>query len=297
MLKMTFQAFIKAMFVFLLLSISNLSNASYKVYEAELSESKWLFDGNPLGCQLTHQVPFYGDATFSKQPGINKDLEFNLSYKRQSINSVKVASIQSLSPAWLPQQQARHLGEVPINKGSNIFSTTNIASWKLLNELEVGRFPTFRYQEFDSIEDQVAVSISAVGFKQPYDQFLDCLTTLVPYKLDELMKMTLLFDFDKSSIRQKYQDKLKALAAYVKYDPSLEIVFIHGYTDNKGSRGYNQRLSEKRVASVQKLLMSAGGETSQFKTMAYGEKNPAASNRKAKGRALNRRVYIRVSQK
>ena len=209
---------------------------------------------------------------------------------------MKVASIKSMSPAWLPQQPARYLGEASIKNGSNIFQTSDMASWKLLNELEVGRFPTFRYQEFESIEDQVAVSISAVGFKQPYDQFLDCLTTLVKHPLDELLKMTLYFDFDKSSIRDKYLEKLKSLSAYVKYDPNLEVVFINGYTDSKGSRYYNERLSQKRVNAVKKILSSHGADDSQFKTMAYGEKNPVASNRKASGRALNRRVYIRVSQ-
>ena len=275
---------------------SDLAFASFKVYEAELSQSKWVFDGNPLGCQLSHTIPSYGDAIFSKQPGKNKALEFNLTYKRQPITSVKVASIQSMSPAWLPDQPARYLGETAIENGPSIFKTKNIASWKLLNELEIGRFPTFQYQEFNSLEDQVAVSISAVGFKQPYDEFLNCMASLVKHRLDELTKMTLHFDFDKSSVRVKYLEKLNSLSAYVKYDPNLEIVFIGGHTDSKGSRSYNERLAQKRINTVKKLLSSHGAEESQFKTVAYGEKNPVASNRKSSGRALNRRVYIRVSQ-
>lgn len=272
------------------------TRASYKTYEAELGESDWQFSGNPLGCKLSHQVPFYGDAIFNKQAGKKQSLEFKLSYKRQPVNVVRVASIRSMAPSWLPQQRARDLGEVEIMKGHNIFQTTDTASWRLLNELEVGRFPTFRYQDFESVQDKVSVSLSAVGFKQPYDQFLDCLTTLVPYKLEELNQMTLRFDFDKHSIRASYHQKLQALAAYVRHDPNLEVVFIHGYTDSKGSRGYNHKLSEKRIASVQKILSLDGTDPAKFKTLAFGEKNPVASNRKAKGRALNRRVYIRVSQ-
>jgi len=273
------------------------TQANYKVYEAEIGESDWQFSGNPLGCKLSHQVPFYGNATFNKQAGTKQSLKFKLSYKRQPVNAVRVASIRSLSPSWLPRERARDLGEVEIMKGKDIFQTSDTASWKLLNELEVGRFPTFRYQDFESIQDKVSVSLSAVGFKQPYDQFLDCLTTLVPYKLNELNQMTLHFDFDKHSLRQTYHKKLEALAAYVRYDPNLEVVFIHGYTDSKGSRGYNHKLSEKRITSVQKKLTIEGADPARFKTLAFGEKNPVASNRKANGRALNRRVYIRVTEK
>ncbi len=271
------------------------SIANYKVFEAPLDESDWIFSGNPLGCKLTHDVPMYGNAIFQKRAGRNKKLAFQLNYKRQAINS-KTASVQSLSPSWLPNQRARDLGETAVLKGNPIFKINKIVSWKLLSELEVGRFPTFRYQEFEAAQDQVAVSLSAVGFKQPYNQFLNCLTTIVPYQLNELNKMTLRFDFDKYSLKNIYHKKIKALAAYVRYDPSIEVVFINGYTDSKGTRGYNQKLSQKRIATVQKLLTLEGTDSSRFKTIAYGEKNPVASNRKVSGRALNRRVYIKVRQ-
>jgi len=279
------------------LLISFSCQASYKTYEAEFAESQWVFSGNPLTCQLSHQIPRYGEAIFNRQAGKQQPLEFNLHYKRHPVSQVKVASVQSLSPSWLPHRRARSLGEMPIQKGASIFKATQNSSWKLLNELEDGRFPTFRYQAFDSIQDQVAVSLSSVGFRQPFDQFLSCLTSLVPYKLHELQRLTLHFDFDKASIRKAYQSKLKALAAYVRYDPTIEVVFISGYTDSKGPRGYNHKLSKKRIAAVQQILTLDGVSAARFKTLAFGEKNPIASNRKPSGRAKNRRVYIRVSQK
>ncbi len=277
------------------LLISFASHASYKTYEAELSDSKWVFSGNPLGCQLSHQIPRFGEAVFNRQAGKKQPLEFKLKYKRHEISSVKVASVESLSPAWLPHRAARSMGKIAIHAGPSIIKASQSQSWQLLNELEDGRFPTFRYQAFESIQDQVAVSLSSVGFVQPFDQFLDCLSSLVPFKLHELANMTLRFDFNKASVRKVYQDKLKALAAYIRYDPSIEVVFIKGYTDSKGPRGYNQKLSMKRVASVQKMLSLEGVSAARFKTLAYGERYPVASNRKPSGRAKNRRVYIKVS--
>lgn len=273
------------------------SLASYKVYEADLSESEWIFSGNPLSCTLSHSVPHYGNAIFSESAGKKPALRFALNYKRHPITATKIASVHSLAPLWQPTQDPRDLGEIPIRSGPQIFKSSDIASWKLLNELEVGRFPTFRYQEFETLEDQVAVSLSAVGFKQSYDEFLDCLTTLVRHNLNELTKMTLRFDFDKHAVRALYKSKLKALAAYVKYDPNVDVVFINGHTDSKGSKSYNRALADKRIASVKKILMAEGADEKRFKTMAFGEDSPVASNRRANGRAKNRRVYIRVAQK
>jgi len=143
----------------------------------------------------------------------------------------------------------------------------------------------------------IAVSLSAVGFRKSYDLFLDCLTTLVDHNLKELTQMTLHFDFNKHAVRNSYKSKLAALAAYVKYDPSIDVVFVNGHTDSKGSKGYNRMLAEKRILSVKKILMAHGADKECFKTIAFGETNPIASNRQAKGRAKNRRVFIRVAQK
>ncbi|MBV1910122.1 MAG: OmpA family protein [Kangiellaceae bacterium] len=270
------------------------SHASYKVYEAEISDSSWQFSGNPLQCNLSHSVPEYGKGSFFKGAGKNQQLKFSMGYKRQPVAAVKVASVQSMSPSWFPKQSAKLLGELKILNGKSIFQTENTASWKLLSELETGRFPMFRYQEFASLEDQVSVSLSAVGFKNPYNQFLDCLNTLVPYKLEELKKMTLRFDFAKDKVKPPYREKLRALAQYIRHDSELEVVFISGHTDSKGSRNYNHKLSERRIASVQQILTLPGTDSNRFNSLAHGERKPVASNRKSSGRALNRRVYIRV---
>ena len=269
-------------------------NASFKQYEAPLSESEWTFNGNPIGCNLTHEVPFYGEAKFKQTAGKNELLSFSLSYKRQPISFTKVASVKSLSADWFPGQSARNIGETDVLKGKHIFKAKDMGSWRLLNELEVGRFPTFQYQDFESRQDQVSVSLSTVGFKQPYDHFLNCSTSLVPHKLPELTKMTLHFDFDKDKVRPQNLEKLKSLAAYAKYSDNVDIVFINGYTDAKGSKSYNKKLSSRRIASVQKILSSYGAPENKFKPSSFGEKFPVATNRKPWGRAKNRRVYVKV---
>ncbi len=278
-------------------SMSLSAAASFKHFEAPMEESTWQFEGNPISCRLTHRIPLYGKASFSQIAGKDEALKFNLGYKRHRLAKDSMATVRALAPSWQPKVESRELGQVKLIPGNIVLSSEATASWRLLNELEIGRFPTFFYQDFNQTEDQVAVSLSSVGFRSAYGNFLDCLTGLVDYKLNELSKMTLYFDFDRDSVKGKYQEKLAALSQYIKYDDSVEIVFLNGYTDSKGSRGYNQKLAERRVDSVKKILQQQGVDDSRFKLSAFGEKHPAASNRTPQGRALNRRVYIRIAQK
>jgi sodium-type flagellar protein MotY len=283
-------------FIALALVCSN-AVAGFKVYEAPMDDSKWQFEGSLINCRLSHSIPFYGDAEFEKNAGKNKDLDFKIGYKRQPLTTQKTATVQAIAPSWQPQQASRYLGEVKLASGKYLLKSKNIASWKLLNELEGGRFPTFNYQAFNQHEDQVSVALSSIGFQPEYDKFLDCLGSLITFDLHEVEKMTLYFDFDRDSVRAVNKPKLDALAAYIRFDPSIEVVFIEGYTDSKGSRSYNQKLAERRIASVKKQLSLEGVDQNRFKTIAYGEKNPAARNRTASGRAKNRRVYIKIAQK
>jgi len=278
-------------------TVSAPSFATFKRFEAPMDESEWRFNGSPLACTLRHNIPLYGDATFAKDAGRSKALVFSLAYARHAIPHQEKATVRSLAPAWQPFQTGRELGEVALASGEHIIRSRETASWRLLNELEVGRIPTFYYQDFNQTEDQVSVSLSSIGFKQAYEKFLGCLTTLVPFELNELKKMTLYFDFDGTSVKTSYRDRLAALAAYIRHDPGVDVVFLRGHTDSKGSRSYNQKLSQERIESVKNLLSLDGVDPDRFKLQAFGEKNPIASNRSAAGRAKNRRVYIQIAQK
>lgn len=107
-----------------------------------------------------------------------------------------------------------------------------------------------------------------------------------------------LFDFDRAEIRAdarpvllKMSDILKAMRA-----PPVEIV---GHTDSMGTDDYNQRLSERRAASVKQWL-AASGVASSMTTQGKGESSPVAANRNPDGtdnpdgRQKNRRVEFIV---
>ena len=71
-------------------------------------------------------------------------------------------------------------------------------------------------------------------------------------------------------------------------------VDIVGHTDSKGSKEYNQRLSEKRAKSVARYLESNAVIGARVKADGMGEDEPIATNETREGRAMNRRVEIKL---
>ena len=102
-----------------------------------------------------------------------------------------------------------------------------------------------------------------------------------------------LFDFDKSVLKQEGKNKLDDLATKVNAI-NLEVVIAIGHTDSIGSDAYNQKLSVRRAESVKAYLVSKGVAPNRVYTEGKGEKQPVASNKTKDGRAKNRRVEIEV---
>jgi len=102
-----------------------------------------------------------------------------------------------------------------------------------------------------------------------------------------------LFDFDKSVLKQEGKNKLDDLATKVNAI-NLEVVIAIGHTDSIGSDAYNQKLSVRRAESVKAYLVSKGVAPNRIYTEGKGEKQPVASNKTADGRQKNRRVEIEV---
>lgn len=102
-----------------------------------------------------------------------------------------------------------------------------------------------------------------------------------------------LFDFDKSVLKNEGKAKLDDLATKVKAI-NLEVVIAIGHTDSIGSDAYNQKLSVRRAESVKAYLVTRGVAPNRIYTEGKGEKQPVASNKTRDGRAKNRRVEIEV---
>lgn len=72
------------------------------------------------------------------------------------------------------------------------------------------------------------------------------------------------------------------------------IVEVEGHTDSTGSWEHNMRLSENRASEVARYLENSGVINQRLVTTGKGPSNPLATNNNAEGRALNRRVEMRL---
>ncbi|NJB87005.1 outer membrane protein OmpA-like peptidoglycan-associated protein [Lewinella marina] len=88
-------------------------------------------------------------------------------------------------------------------------------------------------------------------------------------------------------------EELDRLVALLNSQPQLGVE-IAGHTDDVGSEAANQRLSERRAASVKTYLESQGIAPDRIRSVGYGESRPVAPNDTEAGRARNRRTTFRL---
>jgi outer membrane protein OmpA-like peptidoglycan-associated protein len=92
--------------------------------------------------------------------------------------------------------------------------------------------------------------------------------------------------------RQRFMQKIDEL---YKIRKNIKLVVIEGHTDSVGSRKYNQGLSQKRAATIKRILVKQSKIPSKkVKAVGYGEDRPIRSNKTQRGRLLNRRVEMNV---
>ena len=106
----------------------------------------------------------------------------------------------------------------------------------------------------------------------------------------------LLFDTDSAKLRPESQEQLRNIAAILIAYPNVHIK-IGGYTDNTGDPQHNLKLSQDRADGVVTELVALGISPDRLEAQGYGDQYPVADNSTEEGRAKNRRISMRVTQK
>ena len=101
------------------------------------------------------------------------------------------------------------------------------------------------------------------------------------------------FDFNRADLKPQFYSALNNVASTLR-EYNQTIVEVSGHTDSIGTDAVNQRLSEQRAASVGNYLAGQGVQRERLEIVGFGKTRPVASNDSESGRALNRRVEIRV---
>ena len=103
----------------------------------------------------------------------------------------------------------------------------------------------------------------------------------------------ILFDVNKHDLRPEAKENVTKLAGVLNKYPDTNIL-IEGHTDADGTEEYNQRLSERRAASVSFFLAQNSVTSSRVSTMGYGELQPVTDNSTPDGKQANRRVEVAI---
>lgn len=101
------------------------------------------------------------------------------------------------------------------------------------------------------------------------------------------------FEFDSDVLDTISYGEIASVATYMIENQKIKIE-ISGYTDNSGSREHNLDLSLRRAEAVKNALVGMEVSDDRIITKGYGENRPVAPNDSEEGRALNRRVEMRI---
>jgi peptidoglycan-associated lipoprotein len=104
------------------------------------------------------------------------------------------------------------------------------------------------------------------------------------------------FQFAKSELPEAAKKELDDLVTRLKQDGSGNVfIEIEGHTDSSGSKMVNQRIGLERAEAVEQYLYEQHQiPLHRMNVISYGEEKPIAPNSTRVGRAMNRRVVVKV---
>ncbi len=148
--------------------------------------------------------------------------------------------------------------------------------------------------EQDRINWEQALLKQAEKEKASRDQEIKHLKEKIKPARDAAEFASILFDYDKASIRADARDILKRHAERLQKQKNYRLT-IEGHCDDRGTNEYNLALGERRAREVQRYLVSLGLDQSRITTISYGEEMPVDPRSNEEAWARNRRVSFVVS--
>ncbi|MFN3870625.1 MAG: OmpA family protein, partial [Aquificaceae bacterium] len=103
------------------------------------------------------------------------------------------------------------------------------------------------------------------------------------------------FDFNKANIKREYIPLLNEVVKTLKENPNIRIR-VEGFTDDIGSKTYNDKLALRRAQAVRDYLIRAGISADRIEVVGFGKERYIADNKTSIGRFTNRRAEFIVIQ-
>jgi outer membrane protein OmpA-like peptidoglycan-associated protein len=106
----------------------------------------------------------------------------------------------------------------------------------------------------------------------------------------------LTFETGSATLRPESREQLRNVAEILKAYPTVKVK-IGGYTDNTGDPTANVTLSQARATNVMNEIIAFGVPAGRITAEGFGQQFPVADNSTEAGRAQNRRIALRVTEK
>ncbi|NQV74556.1 MAG: OmpA family protein [Bacteroidetes bacterium] len=110
--------------------------------------------------------------------------------------------------------------------------------------------------------------------------------------LIDISTIVILFDFDKSEVKESEMIKLREVLEIFKKQQQYFTLNISGHTDIKGSLEYNYNLSARRNKAVIDAVNNLMGNKIKISAVSNSYTQPVANNETDDGRQANRRVEL-----
>jgi OOP family OmpA-OmpF porin len=150
----------------------------------------------------------------------------------------------------------------------------------------------------DGIRDDVDACPNEKGKADPDPQKNGCPTSVRVTDGEIVILDQVQFKTGSAVILKASDDLLQQVAAVLVEHPEILKIEVQGHTDNRGGKKYNQKLSEKRSASVVKWLVKKGNiDATRLTSHGYGMEEPLTDNDTSEGRQKNRRVQFKILDK
>jgi outer membrane protein OmpA-like peptidoglycan-associated protein len=101
------------------------------------------------------------------------------------------------------------------------------------------------------------------------------------------------FDFNRAELRSENRETLSRIAGVLLTAEGFGIQ-VYGHTDDVGSTGYTQELSERRAEAVRQYLIEAGVSENAIQSKGFGKAAPLVEGTDSASRQKNRRVEIAI---
>ncbi|MEJ2454585.1 MAG: OmpA family protein [Candidatus Thiodiazotropha sp.] len=276
---------------FFLQTIEAGERVAAEIYGAGFHESVWHFSGSSALCELTHEIPQFGQARFRRLAG--EELSFRIDTYQPVPERIE-GVVRELSPPWghVPADPLEQI--ITVESGLHPIRLDRRPSGWLFSTLAKGQVGSFDMLDWNDSRKQLRIQLSPIHFQQASRAFKQCVQELGQDGFRALRSTTVHFDLNVDRLGKEATDVLKRLADYIKADSRIKTIRISGHADDQGAIRYNLRLSARRAKRVRDYLVQMGVERKLLSQRHYGESRPKVRGRTEAARAANRRAEIEL---